>query len=126
VTERAWVLAPPDVRFDPPNDITRYVVRRGVMPPVAALRGAALLDAAAARASRGVALQIFTKPERSTVTTDVGAAVELRWATGRFHNASRLLLIPDGYCEVTILGAQSEAAVASYFASVQTRPAAPK
>ena len=53
---------------------------------------------------------------------EAGAAVDLRWPTGRFHNATRLLLIPGGYCEATILGAPAETDITSYFASVRVRP----
>ena len=70
----------------------------------------------------GIALQDATKPSVAKVATDAGDAVELRWATGKLHNATRFLLVPDGYCEVTILGANTDADIASYFASVQGRP----
>ena len=70
----------------------------------------------------GIALQDGTKPSVAKVATDAGDAVELRWATGTLHNATRFLLIPDGYCEVTILRAPTDAGIASYFASVQVRP----
>ncbi len=122
VTERAWGLIPPEVSVDPPKDITTYVVRRGVVPAGAALRDADLLDAAAARVGRGIALQAETKPTIAKVATGAGEAVEFRWATGRLHNATRLLLIPGGYCEATIAGAHAEADITSYFASVQVRP----
>ncbi len=99
-----------------------YVVRRGGVPSGSALRDSALLDAAAARAARGIALQDGTKPSVAKVASGAGDAVELRWATGTLHNATRFLLVPDGYCEVTILRAQTDAVIASYFASVQVRP----
>jgi hypothetical protein len=120
VTERWWVLLP-DASADPPT-VTTYVVRRGAMPAGAALRDAALLDAAAARAGRGIALQDGTRPEVAKVSTPAGDAVELRWQTGKVHNATRFLLIPGGYCEATILGGGSDADVASYLGSVQVRP----
>jgi hypothetical protein len=122
VTERSWVLRPPDVSGNAPRDIGMYVVRRGAVPPASVLRDAALLDAAAARAARGIALQDGMKASVAKVTTGAGDAVELRWATGKLHNATRFLLIPGGYCEVTVLGAHTEADVASYLASAQTRP----
>ena len=81
-----------------------------------------MLDAAAARAGRGIALQDATKPSVAKVATDAGDAVELRWATGKLRSATRFLLVPDGYCEVTILGANTDADIASYLASVQGRP----
>jgi hypothetical protein len=112
----------PDVSVDPPKDFTTYIVRRGSVPAGSALRDAALLDAVAARAGRGIALQDATKPGVAKVATGAGDAVELRWATGAFHNATRFLLVPGGYCEVTIMGARTEAAVASYLASAQARP----
>lgn len=118
-TERAWSFRQPDRSVDPPNDFTTYVVRRGAVLPDAPLRDQALLDAAAARVARGIELQDVTKPTVAKVSTGAGDAVELRWTTGRFHNATRLHLIPRGYCEVTILGASTEADIASYFASVQ-------
>ena len=121
VTERSWIL-PPAAAGDSPKETTTYVVRRGVMPAGSALRDAALLDAAAARAARGIALQDATTPNIAKVATGAGDAAELRWATGRFRNATRYLLIPGGYCEVTILGATADADIASYFASVQLRP----
>jgi hypothetical protein len=120
VTERSWVVLPPEV--DTPKDIAIYVVRRGGVPSGSALRDSALLDAAAARAARGIALQDGTKPSVAKVASGAGDAVELRWATGTLHNASWFLLVPDGYCEVTILRAQTDAVIASYFASVQVRP----
>ena len=95
---------------------------RVVVPAGSALRDAALLDAAAARAARGIALQDGTKPSVAKVTTGAGDAVELRWATGTLHNATRFLLVPEGYCEVTILRAGGDSDVASYFASAQARP----
>ena len=47
-----------------------------------------------------------------------------RAALGDRHapNATRFLLVPDGYCEATILRAQTDAVIAAYFASVQVRP----
>ena len=89
VTERSWVLLPPESSDDAPKDITTYVVRRGIVPAGSALRDAALLEAAAARAARGIALQDAAKPSVAKVATDAGDAVELRWATGKFHNATR-------------------------------------
>ena len=122
LTERSWVVLPAESTGDAPKDITTYVVRRGVVPAGSALRDAALLDAAAARAARGIALQDGTKPGIAKVTTGAGDAVELRWATGTLHNATRFFLVPEGYCEVTILRAGGDADVASYFASAQARP----
>ena len=122
VTERSWVALPPASTGDAPRDMTTYVVRRGGVPAGSALRDAALLDAAAARAGRGIALQDGTKPSIAKVATGAGDAVELRWATGTLHNASRFFLVPEGYCEVTILRARADSDVASYFASVQARP----
>ena len=122
VTERTWVLLPPESSDDVPKDITTYVVRRGNVPAGSALRDAALLEAAAARAARGIALQDAAKPSVAKVATDAGDAVELRWATGKFFNATRFLLVPGGYCEVTIMRAHTEASVASYLASAQVRP----
>ncbi len=121
VTERSWVRLP-DASEDANKDVTTYVVRRGDVPAGAALRDAALLDAVAARAGRGIALQDGTKPSVAKVATAAGDAVELRWATGTLHNATRFALIPGGYCEVTILGARAEGDVASYLASAQTSP----
>ena len=122
LTERSWVVLPPESTDDGPKDITTYVLRRGVVPTGSALRDAALLDAAAARAARGIALQDGTKPSVAKVSTGAGDAVELRWATGTRHNATRFFLVPEGYCEVTILRAGGDSAVASYFASAQARP----
>ena len=122
VTERTWAMLPPESSADAPKDVTTFVVRRGGVPAGSALRDAALLDAAAARAARGIALQDGTKPSVAKVATDAGDAVELRWATGTLHNATRFLLVPEGYCEVTILRAPTDAGIASYFASVQVRP----
>ena len=122
VTERSWVLRPPDVSGDAPRNIDLYVVRRGGLSAGSALRDAALLDAAAARAARGIALEDGAKPSVSNVTTGAGDAVELRWTTGTLHNATRFLLVPGGYCEVTILRSHTDADIASYFASVQARP----
>lgn len=122
VTERSWALLHPEVSVDPPKDITTYVVRRGTVPAESALQGTALLDAAAARAARGVALQNEKKATVAKVATDAGEAVELRWMTGSFRSATRLLLIPGGYCEATILGASTDAEIGAYFASVQVRP----
>jgi hypothetical protein len=122
VTERSWALRPPDVSGDAPRNVDMYVVRRGAVPAGSALRDAALLDAAAARAARGIALQDGTKPSVAKIATGAGDAVELRWATGKLHNATRFLLIAGGYCEVTILGARADADVTSYLASAQVRP----
>ena len=122
VTERTWAMLPTESSADAPKDVTTFVVRRGGVPAGSALRDAALLDAAAARAARGIALQDGTKPSVAKVATDAGDAVELRWATGTLHNATRFLLVPEGYCEVTILRAPTDAGIASYFASVQVRP----
>ena len=82
MTERSWVLVAPDVSVDPPKDFTTYIVRRGSVPAGSALRDAALLDAVAARAGRGIALQDGTKPSVAKVATGAGDAIELRWATG--------------------------------------------
>ncbi len=123
VTERAWVLNPPDVSADP-KDVARYSVRRVTMPAGAALRDSALLDAAAARVGRGIALENETKPIVEKVATAAGEAIELRWTTGKLHSATRLQLSPGGYCEVTIMFASTEASVASFLVSaqVQARP----
>ena len=74
----------------------RHHIRRaaGCVPAGAALRDAALLDAAAARAGRGIALQDGTKPSVAKVPTGAGDAVELRWETGKVQNATRFLLDP--------------------------------
>lgn len=122
LTERTWALVPSDGGADASKDPATYVVRRGSVPAGSALRDAALLEAAAARAGRGIALQDGTKPNVAKVATGAGDAIELRWATGKFQNATRFQLVPGGYCEVTILGARTEADVASYLASAQARP----
>jgi hypothetical protein len=119
VIERAWGLLPPEVGVDPPKDVTMYSVRRATVPAGAALRDAALLDAAAARVARGIELGAGTKPTVEKVATSAGGAVDLRYTTGTFHSATRLLLIPGGFCEVTIMGAHTEAEVRSYLASAQ-------
>jgi hypothetical protein len=123
-TERAWTLRQPHPGADPPQAFTTYVVRRGTVTPDGGLRDAALLDAVAGRVARGIALQEGTTPKVAKVPTDAGEAAEVRWTTGRFHNATRVLLSPGGYCEVTILGARAEADVAAYFASMRVRPGA--
>lgn len=123
VTEHSWVRLPPGGTTEPAADVRRYAVRRGVVPAGAALRDGALLDAAAARVGRGIALENETKATVAKVSTPAGEAVELRWTTGTLHSATRLLLIPGGYCEVTIAGARAEADITSYFASVQVSPA---
>jgi hypothetical protein len=122
VNERAWGLLPPEVSVDPPKDITTYFVRRATVPAGAALRDVALLEAAAARVTRGIELGAGTKPTVAKVATAAGAAIDLRYTTGAFYSATRLLLMPGGYCEVTILGATADADIASYFASVHLRP----
>jgi hypothetical protein len=124
LTERAWSVRLPDAGVDPPKDFTTYVVRRGTLPAGAPLRDAALLDAAAARVVRGIELGLGdgTRPTVSKVATDAGEAVDLRWPTGRLRNATRLLPMPGGYCEATILGAPADADVTAYFASVRVRP----
>jgi hypothetical protein len=121
VTERAWGLLPPEAIPDPEKDITTYFVRRATVPAGAALRDAALLDAAAARVARGIELAAGTKPTIEKVSTAAGGAVDLRYVTGTFHSATRLLLIPGGFCEATIMGAPTEAMVAAYLASVQVQ-----
>jgi hypothetical protein len=118
-TERAWTLRHPHPGADPPEGFTTYVLRRGTVPSGAALRDAALLDAVTARIARGLALQEGTPPKVAKVPTAAGEAAEVRWTTGRLHNATRVLLAGDGYCEVTILGARAEADVAAYFDSLQ-------
>jgi hypothetical protein len=119
VVEASWVGL--RGRADPPTDITRHIVRRGRVPAGSTLRGAALLDAAAARAGRGVALENETKAAVAKVATDAGEAIELRWTTGTRRSATRLLLIPGGYCELTIVGARADADIAAFFASAQVR-----
>lgn len=123
LTDRAWTVRVPDGSVDPPKDFTTYVVRRGMLPAGASLRDAALLDAAAARVVRGIELGLGdgTKPAVTKLPTDAGDAVDLRWPTGRLRNATRLLLMPGGYCEATILGARTDADVTSYFASLRVR-----
>lgn len=122
MTEHSWILRHPADDAAPDKDVTTYIVRRGSVPAAAALRDGALLDAVAARAARGIALMDATKPSVAKVSTDAGDAVELRWAGTRARNASRFLLIPGGYCEVTIAGARTDADVASYLASARVRP----
>jgi hypothetical protein len=117
-TEQSWRVLIADAA-DPAAEPTTYILRRGRVPAASGLKDAALLDAAAARMGRGVALEDGVKPTVSKVPTATGEAVELRWVTGATRNATRLLLIPGGYCEVTIQGARTEAAIASYLASVQ-------
>jgi hypothetical protein len=120
-TEQSWRVLVADAG-DPAAAPTTYILRRGRVPGAAGLKDGALLDAAAARLGRGVALADGVKPTVTKVAAATGEAVELRWATGATRNASRLLLIPGGYCEVTIQGARSDAAIAGYFGSVQVRP----
>lgn len=122
MTEHSWILRHPAVDTAADKDITTYIVRRGAVPANAKLRDAALLDAVAARAARGIALVDAMKPSVAKVKTDAGEAIELRWETGRPRNGSRFLLTPGGYCEVTIVGARSDADVASYLASARVRP----
>lgn len=122
VTERAWVLRPVAPTEGAPKETSTYVVRRESVPAGAALRDAALLDAAAARIGRGIALEDGIKPSVAKVPTSEGEAVDLRWPTAKVHNATRLLSMPGGYCEVTILGAPTEAAVASFLATAKVRP----
>ena len=62
VTERSWVRLPPDVQQRPSQGPHQYVVRRGERAGWVGPADAALLDAAAARAARGIALQDATKP----------------------------------------------------------------
>jgi hypothetical protein len=120
VTEQSWVRQPPREPAEPAADAAAaYVVRRGRVPAGAPLRDGALLDAAAARATKGIALQDGAKPTVAKVPAGAGDAVELRWTTGTLRHATRFHLIPGGYCEATILGASTDAAIASYFASVQ-------
>ena len=99
-------------------------MRRATLPPGSPVRDEALLQAAAARVGKGIALQDGTKPTVATMQTGAGPAVELRWTVGKARNATRVHLTPDGYCEATILAAGSEADIAAYFASVQVRPGA--
>ena len=120
VTERVWSLVPP-ASADPPAR-TAYFVRRETVPPGSALKDAALLDAAAARITRGIELQDGTTPVVAKSPTAEGEAVDLRWIGGKARNATRLLLMPGGYCEVTILGAQTDADVASFLGSGKVRP----
>jgi len=122
VTERVWSLVPPAATADPPKDRTAYFVRRETVPPGSALKDAALLDAAAARITRGIELQDGTTPVVAKSPTAEGEAVDLRWIGGKARNATRLLLMPGGYCEVTILGAQTDADVASFLGSGKVRP----
>ena len=122
MTEHSWILRHPANEAEPDKDITTYIVRRGSVPAASTLRDAALLDAVAARSARGIALLDGIKPSVAKVPTGAGEAVELRWAGNRTQSASRFLLMPGGYCEVTILGARADADVASYLASATVRP----
>src|SRR4029079_15299074 len=122
MTERSWILPHPAVDAEPDKEITTFIVRRGSVPTAAPLRDAALLDAVAARAARGIALVDGTKPTVEKVATAGGDAIELRWAGSRAHNASRFFLRPGGYCEVPIVAARTEADVASSLASAPVRP----
>ena len=120
VAERAWGLRP-SAAGDPAPSGPRYYVRRATLPANSPVRDEALLEAAASRVGKGIALEDNTKPAVATVQTEAGPAIELRWTVGKAQNATRLLLTPSGYCEATILGAPGEAAIASYFATVQVR-----
>ncbi len=120
-TEQSWRRAP-DRRAEPGTAITTYILRRGRVRQANGPQQAALIDAAAARVGRGVALQDGVKPTVSKPATGAGEAVELRWATGQARNATRLQLIAGGYCEATILGARADTDIAAYFASVSVRP----
>jgi hypothetical protein len=122
ITEQSWVRQPPRSGAEPAADAAGYAVRRGRVPAGSPLRDGALLDAAAARATKGVALQDGTKPTVAKVATSAGEAVDLRWTTGALHHATRFHLIPGGYCEVTILGARADADIDAYFGSVRLRP----
>lgn len=124
VSEHTWMLRPREASDDSPPDVTTYLLRRAMLPAGSGLRDAPLLEAAAKRVARGLELRAGdgTKPTVAKVSTPSGSAVDLRWAAGPLHNATRLLSIPGGYCEATIMGARSEADVASYLASVQARP----
>jgi hypothetical protein len=118
VIERTWTLAPLDAGATP-KDLTTYVVRRATVPAGAPLQQMALLDAAAARVGRGVALQNETKPTVQRIVMSSGGFITLRWTTGKLHSATRLLLAPNGYCEVTVTFAPTDAAVDAYLDSAQ-------
>lgn len=122
VSERAWGGRRPDAGGDAAKPATQYYLRRATLSAGSPEADATLLAAAAARVGKGIALQDGAKPTVATVQAAGGQALELRWMAGTSRNATRVLLTPTGYCEATILGAPSDAAIASYFASVQVRP----
>lgn len=122
VTERGWGLRASADADESTAPVTRYFVRRATLPDGSPVRDEALLQAAAARVGKGIALQDGTKPTVATVETGAGPAIELRWTVGTARNATRVLLTPNGYCEATILAAAGDADIAAYFASVQVGP----
>jgi hypothetical protein len=130
VSERGWGVQPPSARNvsgDANGAVpTRYFLRRATLPTGSPVRDEALLEAAGARVGKGIALQDGTRPTVTPVQTGAGQAIELRWTAGKARNATRVLLTPTGYCEATILGAGSDADIASYFASVETGAPSPR
>ena len=67
VTERSWIRLPAASGADAAKDVTTFIVRRGSVPAGSTLRDGALLDAVAARAGRGIALQDGIKPSVAKV-----------------------------------------------------------
>ena len=109
---------------DPPKDVTSTSCD-GRRAGWVALRDAALLDAAAARVARGIALQDGTKPSVAKVAPARGR--RRRRCAGRRARSTTppgSCSSPTAICEVTILGAHTDAdsRVLLRLAQVQVRP----
>jgi hypothetical protein len=123
--EQSWGVTPDDLStIARPTDITAYVLRRATAPNGTMSVGPRMLEDAGRRLALTLQNQGYEPPIVRTITLAAGPAVEvrssLRGATSLV--AARFVAVPNGYCEVTIIGATTEQAVSAYFDSMSIRP----
>lgn len=123
--EQSWGVVPDDLSgITRPTDVTAYVLRRATAPAGTASVGPRMLDEAGRRFAQTLQNQGYQPPAVRTVTVGGGTAVEVR---GSMRGepplvAARFVAVPDGYCEVSIFGARTEADVSAYFDTVAIKP----
>jgi hypothetical protein len=123
---RSWGVTPDDLSIlTRPTDMTAYILRRATAPNGTSSVGPGMLDEASRQLAMQLAKQNYETPSVRTIATPAGSAVEVRSKVRTemvVLVASRFFTVPNGYCEVSILGARSEADITAFFDTVSIRP----
>jgi hypothetical protein len=123
--EQSWGVTPDDLSsIDRPTDVTAYVLRRATAPDGTASVGPLMLGEASRRFAQALQNQGSEQPTVRPITTPAGPAVEVRASVrgSALVLAARFYTVPNGYCEVAILGARSDAEVTAFLDTVEIKP----